>query len=79
MGNAEKYKQCFCKVFSLEADLDVETVKMGSTPDWDSVGHMELVTEIEDTFDILFETEDILRFTSYGEGIEILKKYGINM
>lgn len=79
MDNLEKYRQCFCKVFSLEADFDVETVKMGSTPDWDSVGHMELVTEIEDTFDILFETEDILRFTSYGDGIEILKKYGINM
>lgn len=79
MENAEKYRQCFCKAFSLESEFDTDTVKMGSTPDWDSVGHMNLVTEIEDTFDIMFETEDILRFTSYGEGIEILKKYGIEM
>lgn len=79
MENIGKYRQCFCKVFALEADFDVETVKMGSTSDWDSVGHMELITEIEDTFDILFDTFDILKFTSYGDGIEILKKYGVMM
>lgn len=79
MGNLEKYRQCFREAFSLEADFDTDTTEMGGTPDWDSVGHMELVTKIEDTFDIMFETEDILRFTSYVEGIEILKKYGVMM
>lgn len=79
MDNLEKYRQCFCEVFSLGADFELETTKMGGTPDWDSVGHMELITALEDTFDIMFETEDILRFTSYVEGIEILKKYGVMM
>lgn len=79
MDNLEKYRQCFRKVFSLGADFDLETAEMGSTPDWDSVGHMELITEVEDAYDIMFETEDILRFTSYVNGIEILNKYGIVM
>ncbi len=79
MDNLEKYRQCFHKAFSQDVDFDLETAEMGSTPDWDSVGHMELVTEIEDTFDIMFETEDILRFTSYVKGIEILEKYGVVM
>lgn len=79
MDNFGKYRQCFCEVFSLGPDFDVNTVEMGGTPDWDSVGHMELITALEDAFDIMFETEDILRFTSYVEGIEILKKYGIEM
>ena len=79
MDNLDKYRQCFCDVFSLGADFDIDAAEMGGTPDWDSVGHMELVTEMEDRFDILFETEDILRFTSYVKGIEIIKKYGIEM
>lgn len=79
MDNLRKYRQCFCEVFSLETDFDVNTVEMGSTPDWDSVGHMELITEIEDKFEIIFETEDILRFTSYAKGIEVLKTYGIQI
>lgn len=79
MGNLEKYRQCFCEAFSLEADFDADTTEMGGMPDWDSVGHMELITALEDAFDIMFETEDILRFTSYVEGIEILKKYGVMM
>ncbi len=79
MDNLDKYRQCFCDVFCLGADFDIDAAEMGGTPDWDSVGHMELVTEMEDRFDILFETEDILRFTSYVKGIEILKKYGIEM
>lgn len=79
MDNLGKYRQCFCEVFSLDPDFDIDMVKMGGTPDWDSVGHMELVTEMEDKFDIVFETEDILKFTSYIEGMEILKKYGIEI
>lgn len=79
MDNLRKYRRCFCEVFSLETDFDVNTVEMGSTPDWDSVGHMELITEIEDKFEMIFETEDILRFTSYAKGIEVLKTYGIQI
>lgn len=79
MDDLKKCRQCFCEVFSLGADFDADLVEVGSTPDWDSVGHMELITALEDAFDIMFETEDILRFTSYVEGIEILKKYDVMM
>lgn len=79
MDNLGKYRQCFCEVFSLESDFDADTVEVGGTPDWDSVGHMGLITEIEDTFDIMFEAEDILGFTSFVKGIEILKKYGVEV
>ena len=45
---------------------------------WDSVGHMTLVANLEDTFDVMLETDDIVELSSYEKGIEILKeKYGI--
>lgn len=79
MTNLEKYNQVFCETFSLEEGFDGANVKLNDTPDWDSVGHMTLIAGLEDTFDIMFETEDILALDSYNQGIEILKKYGIEM
>lgn len=75
----EKYKNIFCELFSLPEGFDPEAVKLNETEDWDSVGHMNLITEIEDAFGIMMETEDILNFVSYQVGIEILKKYGVEI
>lgn len=79
MNNLEKYNQVFCEMFSLEEGFDGNNVKLNETPDWDSVGHMTLITGLEDAFDIMFDPEDILALDSYNQGIEILKKYGIEM
>ena len=38
---------------------------------------MTLVAAIEDTFDIMMDTDDIIDLSSYEKGIEILKKYDI--
>ena len=40
---------------------------------------MSLVAEIEDAFDIMLDTDDIIDFNSYQKGIEILKKYDIEI
>ena len=79
MNNIEKYNQIFCELFSLEEGFDGAGVKLNDTPDWDSVGHMELITRIEDVFDIMLEVEDVLGLVSYTEGISILKKYGVEI
>jgi len=44
---------------------------------WDSIGHMSLIAELEDAFDIEIETDDIIDFSSYEKGKEILAKYGV--
>ena len=41
---------------------------------WDSVGHMNLVANIEDAFDVMMETDDIIDLSSYEKGKEILTK-----
>lgn len=79
MSNLEMYNQIFFELFSLEEGFNGTDVKLNDTPDWDSVGHMELISRVEDTFDIMLEVEDVLGLVSYTEGIEILKKYGVEM
>ncbi len=46
-----------------------------SIREWDSVGHMALVAELEDTFNIMLETDDIVAMSSVAEIKRILKKY----
>ena len=47
--------------------------------EWDSVGHMGLMAEIEEAFDIQLEMDDVIDFGSYDKGKEILKKYNVEI
>ena len=77
MTNLEKYKEAFVRGLQVEADSVEELVYQG-IPAWDSVGHMSLVTEIEDAFDIMMDTDDIIELNSFSKGKEILSSnYGI--
>lgn len=79
MNQLEEYNRIFMEVFTLsEKDLQ-EDIQMGSIADWDSIGHVNLITMMEDSFDLMFETEDILNFNSYEKGKEILRKYGVDV
>ena len=76
MTNLEKYNNVFIESFDVEEKQLVGLSYQG-IPAWDSVGHMGLISELEEIFDIQFETDDIVDFNSYEKGIELLKKYDI--
>lgn len=73
MTNLEKYTQIFSDNLGVSKD-DVEELTYQSISAWDSVGHMELVAAIEDAFDIMMDTDDIIDFNSFERGKEILSK-----
>ena len=77
MTNKEKYEKIFMESFSLQKDNLNEKLIYESVPDWDSVGHMGLIAELEESFAIELETDDIIDFSSFNKGKEILKKYNI--
>lgn len=78
MTNLEKYNQAFIEVLEVEVD-QLSELKYQDIESWDSVGHMELVATIEDVFDIMMETDDIIDLNSYAKGKEILSSnYGID-
>lgn len=78
MTNLEKYNQVFCTTLELTEDKLLGLQYQG-TELWDSVGHMSLVANLEDAFDIMMETDDIIDLSSYEKGKEILKKYGVEL
>jgi len=77
MKNKNKYIEIFIKSFSLEKKKFNEKIKYNDIPEWDSIGHMTLMSDLEDGFDISIETDDIIDFSSFKKGIQILKKYKI--
>lgn len=78
MSNLEKYNKAFCDTLQIE-ESKLEGLQYQGTELWDSVGHMSLMAELEDAFDIMMETDDIIDFSSYEKGKEILKKYEVEL
>ena len=79
MSNLEKYNQSFIKALSITEDKLEDSLNYQDIPEWDSVGHMFLVAELEDNFGIMMDTDDIIDFNSYQKGKEILKNYDIDI
>ena len=79
MTNKEKYINAFVEGLEVSQDIVKEGLEYQSIPEWDSVGHMGLVASIEDAFDIMMDTDDIIDLSSYEKGIEIRKKYDIEI
>lgn len=77
MSNNKKYEQIFMDVFSVDARDLGESFTFQSQESWDSLAHLDLIAELEDTFDVFFDSEDILNYGSYLNGKDILRRYGV--
>lgn len=67
------------KVFSESLGIDKNQVDDGleynTIQEWDSVGHMSLIAAIEEEFDIMIETDDIIDMSSFKIAKKIVEKY----
>jgi len=79
MSNKQKYQDIFIKSLSINIEKFNENIKYNEIPEWDSIGHMTLMSGLEDGFKISLETDDIVDFSSFKKGIEILNKYKVNI
>ena len=78
MSNLEKYNEAFVATFGITEE-QLNGLKYQDIQAWDSVGHMALIAALEDAFDIMMDTDDIIDLSSYEKGKEILSKaeYGV--
>ncbi len=60
-----------------EADVNWNDLQYRSIPEWDSVAHMQVVAEIEDAFDIMMDTDDVIAMSSFSVATDLLTKYGV--
>jgi acyl carrier protein len=65
------------EVFPIEAETIDENWTSDDIPDWDSVGHLNLIMEIEKEFDIKIEIEEMFEVEKLGDIIPILQKRNV--
>ncbi len=78
MTNLEKYNRAFIECFELTEE-QLPGLAYQAIKNWDSIGHMQLIAALEDAFDIMFDTDDIIDFSSYEKGKELLGKYEVEL
>jgi len=80
VNNKEKYDQIFIDCFLIQKNGLNDQLVYNSIQEWDSIGHMGMIAAIESTFNIMMEVDDIIDFSSYTEGMVILReKYGVEL
>lgn len=77
MNNLDKYQKIFMDIFSINKNELNEKFNFKDIESWNSLTHLTLISELETAFEVMFETDDILHFGGFMNGIEILKKYGV--
>lgn len=78
IDNISKYKKAFKDTFSIP-EKGLEKLEYQSIESWDSIGHMTLMSALEEAFSITLETDDIIEFSSFLKGKQILKKYKVKI
>ncbi len=73
-----KYNKAFMESFGIDESA-LKGLEYNSIPEWDSVGHMGLIAAIEEEFDIMMEMDEIIDFSGYEKGKEILDKHDIKI
>ena len=79
MSNIEKYNNAFVEVFGVEERLLGANFNKDSVDGWDSVHQLNIIALLEESFDIMFDPEDIMELTSYEKGKELLAKYEVEL
>jgi len=79
MTNLEKYNAIFTEVFGATVDQLGDNFNKETVSEWDSVHQLNIITLLEDTFDLFLDPEDIMACTSYNAGKEILINQGIEL
>jgi acyl carrier protein len=75
----ELFKKCFVEGLGVKPEAVVDTLTYNTVPEWDSRGHMSLVVELENAFNLMLDTDDIIAMSSVAQAKLILEKYGVTL
>lgn len=77
MNNQTKLINVFASALDIDSALIIDSLEYNSIDEWDSIAHMALIAELEEGFDVMFDTDDIIAMSSPLKAKEILQKYEI--
>ncbi len=77
-NNNLKLKESFATALNISVDAVNDELTYQSIPEWDSISHMVLISQLEEDFSVSIDTDDVIDLSSVAKGREILIKLGVN-
>ena len=77
MDNHHKLVEAFVRALGVQKEQVVDSLRYQEIEKWDSISHMILIAELEDTFGIEIETHDVIEMSSVAKAKAIVAKHGI--
>jgi acyl carrier protein len=77
MSTQQKLIESFSTALGIQPDSVVDELTYNTIPEWDSTAHMILIAEIEDKFDVMLDTDEIIDMSSVAQAKAILAKHNV--
>ena len=77
--SVERLKQAFAEALDIDVSSINDDLQYDRLRQWDSVAHMALIAAIEQAFDILIDTDDVIDMSSFAKAKEIVARYGVSI
>ncbi len=75
--NTAKLTAAFATALVVPESKIHDDLAYNSIKEWDSTAHMLLIAELENVFNLMLDTDDIIDMSSVGKAKTILGKYGV--
>ncbi|MCI2106070.1 MAG: acyl carrier protein [Intestinimonas sp.] len=80
MTNLEKFNGAFLSSMNIKASDLNDNLAYLRNKAWDSLAHYDMISALEEAFDISFSSSDVVRFNTYAMGKKLMKdNYGITI
>lgn len=70
-------EQLFAETLEIDPSAVTDQLSYQSIPQWDSTAHMMLIAKLEDHYDVMLDTDDIIDMSSVAKARSILAKYDV--
>jgi acyl carrier protein len=77
MALRDRLAGVFHRTFNLDHQRFVPETTPEDVPNWDSIGHMNLVSQLEIEFGVQFDVDEIMEMSSAARIAEILRAKGV--
>ena len=75
MASDGRLRRVFVRALGLAESFDVEALEYQGIREWDSLAHMTLVAEIENEFEIMLDTDEVIGMSSFAKAREIVAEH----
>jgi len=75
----ERLRVAFRTALGLPPDQDVDQLEYRGIEAWDSLAHMSLVAAIEDEFDVMIDTDEVIDLSSFAQAAQMLRNHDVDI